>query len=292
MKKVLAFIAALTLAVFVTACGDKIRQENQSSDTEPGAQLTNSSDSTGTENPEKSLKELIDSFEMDDFPAPDGEILKKADAVGVEGDGERVFAVTYDFAYMRKVQPIFINTLDDPDAFDWDNMEFKSVPEIPEDLGWFKIKAGDMLDNGLKVKSASISLGRGMDGMVYNTIAELEGELALEGIMYRYSKDDVYITPGDVIFYPDAVKHPNHVVLYDYSLEPWQNCDPKSNFALMYSGKSIELGNESELPDSIIDLFGSENAVKVRITFTNPTYRMTPMGIMMFAETKTAEPLE
>ena len=243
-------------------------------------------------NSEEYIRAQIEAFDMDDFPAPDGEILKKADAVGIKGSDNYVYAVTYDFAYMRKVQPIFVSTLDDPNSFDWDTMEFKSEPEIPEDLGWFKIKAGDVLDNGLTVKSAEISLGKGFDGMVYGTSAEFEGELTLEGVLYCYPEDGYNIDKGAVIFFPNAVKHPELVTPYDdYDFEPNYFCAPGSNFALLYSGREIWLGGESGLPDGISELFADTDAVKAKVTLTGLGYRRTTTGVKIFAEIKTAEPL-
>lgn len=304
MKKFLTTITAIAILVSLsslTACsnaedaptGNNSQNVSQNSGNSEISSDNNSENSeNGFENSEKSLKELIDSFEMDDFPAPDGEILKKADAADVVAEGTLVRAVTYDFAYMRKVQPVFVNTLDDPNAFDWDNMEFKPMPEIPEDLGWFKIKAGDVLDNGLKVKSAKISLGMGMDGMVCNTSAEFEGELTLEGILYCYPEDDYNISKGNVIFFPNTAKHLDFVVPYDdLDSEPNMVCMPGSEFALLHSGKGIWFGSESELPNGISELFAHDNIVKASVTLTDLRYRKTTTGVRISANVKSAEPL-
>lgn len=136
MKKILSIFTAVAILTLLTACSnaDETLDNNGSGTILQNPETSsdnNSEDLESSENPEnsgiseKSLKEMIDAFEMDDLPAPDGEILKKADAVDAVMNGDLVCAVTYDFAYMRKVQPIFVNTLDDPSAFDWDNMEFK-----------------------------------------------------------------------------------------------------------------------------------------------------------------------
>lgn len=300
MKKFLTIITAMALLASLTACSN-VEGEPQSNSSQTVSQNSETSTDNNSENledpensgnSEKSLKELIDAFEMDDFPAPDGEILKKADAVGVEGSGDYVYAVTYDFAYMRKVQPVFVNTLDDPSAFDWDNMEFKSMPETPEHLGWFKIKAGDVLDNGLTVKSASLSLGHGMDSLVYYTSAEFDGELTLEGVLYCYPEDDYNISKGDVIFFPNTAKHLDFVVPYDdLDSEPNMVCMPGSEFALLHSGKGIGFGSESELPNGISELFAHDNIVKASVILTDLRYRKTTTGVRISANVKSAEPL-
>lgn len=295
MKKFLSIFTAIAILTSLTACSNS-EGTPDSNNSQNVSQNSETSSDNNSENSEKTLEELIDSFEMDDFPAPDGEILKKADAVDVAAEGDLVRAVIYDHAYMRKVQPFFVNTFDDPNAFDWDNMEFKSMSEVlenvPEDLGWFKIKAGDVLDNGLKVKSASISLGQGMDGMVYGTSAEFEGELTLEGILYCYPEDDYNIAKGAVIFFPDAVKHPDFVVPYDdLDGEPNMMVMPDSRFAMLHSGEEIYIGLESELPNGISEMFAHEDTVKATVTLTDLNYRKTTAGVRMFATVKTAEPL-
>lgn len=292
MKKFLAVIAAISVLTSLTACDAENEQSGNSfnSDQSTGQNVDQSSDQSSSSSdetdPVTDIRAAIDAFEMDDFPAPDGTVLKKADATLVEGSGSFTHAVGYEFSYVRKVIPFFRSSIDEPDMIDWDTLEFTpALPEAPEVPGYFKIKAGDVLDNGLTVKSAEIYFGYGMDGILFFNKAEFEGELTLEGVLYCYPEDDYNIGKGDVIFFPNTEKHSDLIVLYSETDRRdigtfWDN----KHGLVIASGANINLNNESDLPSDISEMFRHEDFVKARVTLKNISYRMTTMGVLAFAD--------
>lgn len=295
MKKFLSVITVLALLTSLTACSGRDGQNsnstngsqdsNQSTDQSSDQSMDQSDDQSSEPivQPVTDIKALIDEFEMDDFPAPDGTVLKKADATIFS---QLPLAVGYEFSYIRKVQPVFRNTIDEPNTFDWNEMKFTpELPEAPEDLGYFKIKAGDVLDNGLTVKSAEIYFGNGMDGQLYSTKAEFDGELTLDGILYCWSEDDYNIAKGDVFFFPDCAKHPDFIAPYkELLIEPNSFCDINAGLAIAYSGNDIHLGNESEMPSDISELFRHKTAIKALVTLTDFRYSQTMTGVLLHAK--------
>lgn len=307
MKKFLSLITTLAVLSSLTACtGGNQSSEQSSSQTSDQStsqtideslsrstdQSTESLEQSGEsfEPSEDAVKAALDAFPMDDFPAPDGTVLKKADATLFSN---LPIAVGYEFSYIRKVQPVFRNTIDEPDSFDWNEMQFTpELPEASEDLGYFKIKAGDVLDNGLTVKSAEIYLGMGIDGQTYYTAAEFDGELTLDGILYCFPEDGYNIGKGDVYFFPDCAKHTDFIAPYEeFLIEPNLFCDMDDSLAIAYSGNNLYLGNESEMPSDVSELFRHKTSLKARITITDLGYYQTMAGVKSFAKiVSAAEP--
>lgn len=308
MKKVLAFIAALTLAVSVTACGDKIRQENQSrdqtgSDTSSDTQSASpgGSDNENSEPEPEPLdwyrsdgdgfKELINIFDMDDIEAPDGEILKKADADYLYGNSEQVFCAGYDFSYMRKVRPYFRNTFDEPDMINWETLEVsdKREQEIVPSSEYFKIKMGDVLENGLTVKTAQTAFGCGLNGTLFDLKIELDGEITIEGIIECVPEDEYTVGKGALLFYPDSTKQSDIFSPYqDYGRYPYTFVDSEKKFAMVCDGVDLFLGSVYEVSSSVSDLFANDTYIKAKVTLSDIQFRTTPAGVSGSAVIKNA----
>ena len=319
MKKVLAFLAALTLVVSVTACGDQLGQENQSSDTSSDTQSANSPDQTGSENSdspdnsdnpnndsepeliqtgwhrsdEPGFKEMIDIFTMDDIEAA-GEILKKADADYLYGDSEYVVCAGYDFSYLRKAKSHFRNTIDEPGMINWETLEVSDEPEtspVPAS-DYFKIKAGDVLENGLTVKKAQTAFGYAGDGLISDMKVELEGEITLEGILKCMPEDQYIIGKGELIFYPDSLKHSDILAPFkEYSSDPWTYVDSEYKFAMVYSGEPLYLGLVDNAPAGVSDFFANDTYIKAKVTVSDIYYKTGNGGIRGFATIKNVEKL-
>lgn len=322
MKKVLAFLAALTLVVSVTACGDKIRQENQSdqgqtssdnsdisSANSPGQTGSGNSDSSDNSDNESSepepeqpawhrsdeegFKDMIDIFTMDDIKVPDG-VLKKADADYLYGNSEYVVCAGYDFSYLRKVRPYFRNTFDEPGMINWDTMEIANEPEssVVPYSDYFKIKAGDVLDNGLKVKTAQTAFGFAGDGLISDMKVELDGEITIEGILKCMPEDEYIIGKGELILYPDSVKHSDILAHFDeYISEPWTYVDPEYNFAMSFNGDPFYLGLVDNAPAGVSDLFANDTFIKAKVTISDIRFKTGNGGIRGFATVKSVEKL-
>lgn len=314
MKKVLAFLAALTLVVSVTACGDRIRQENQSQ-TSSDTSSDTSADQTGSGNPDNSgsensepepeqpayyrsdeegFKELLDSFNLDDFKIMDGEVLKKAGADYLFGNGEGVYFVGYDHSYMRRVDPYFRTTFDESGMINWDTLETSGVPETEyhTDYKYFKVKAGDVLENGLTVKSAKTGFGNGPAGYLCEMDIELDGEITLEGILKCSPEDQYIIVKGELLFYPDCAKQNDILNPYmEVCAEPMLTADPASKFAMAYNGTELSLGMVDDAPSDVSEMFADDTYIKAKVTLSDIKYMYRPGGVRGFATVKSVEKL-
>ncbi len=302
MKKIIAIILTLAFAANLTACSKTPSEgepsgdpSNQSGISQTDSNSTDSSDSepdsSDSEPISSDVRALIDAFPEEEFTAPDGSILKRSDAVkAAEWEGI-TYAVGYDFSYIRYAQPVWGSTVDDPDFINWDTMETAGDPlEFPQDAKYFKVKAGDVLENGLTVKKAEYYYGRGMDGTTYDNNVEFDGELSLEGILYYFPGDTEYgIANGDTLFFADPAKYDKiPMPLNDFMmLDGFTDTDVK--FSVKYDGERFQLGNVDTLPDSVSQLLKEKNAIRVRVTLRNIKFRLTPCGEIVDAEIVSAE---
>lgn len=161
------------------------------------------------------LEQAVDRFPYDSFPAPDGSVIKKEEAVsGVIGDGG-FFDLEYDGAFICYASPIYLDTDSEPALYDFaaDKWNSDIMSKIYEPLGnCIKVKKGDVLDNGLTVTEACFSKNSNegswflFDSFSYSVVV-FEGSLTLEGVLYRipeheYGRGD----ENDVEFYPNPIK--------------------------------------------------------------------------------------
>lgn len=118
------------------------------------------------------------------------------------------------FGYIRYASPVFENTLKTPDLFNLDTYECpkydgKLTQKNPE---WITVKPGDVLENGLKVKTTECVFEQfiGDNGEKKfehsQTVITFEGDLTVEGVLICAGKEDVYVTPGNLFFVPDTTK--------------------------------------------------------------------------------------
>ena len=161
--------AALAAGILtLSGCSDSTENESNSSQTttESSSQTSPESSSTSSESSSSAPAEnvhdpetqaLIDEFEYDTLPGFDGEDVSKNDAVGaIKSDSSGMIFLTYDFAYLRYAKPIYKSTFDDPNIYNPETGEFDGVDSSRSvsDPDFFKVKAGDVLENGLTVKDA------------------------------------------------------------------------------------------------------------------------------------------
>lgn len=113
---------------------------------------------------------------------PDGSVLRKSQAASTPPN-DKFPVLEYDFGFLRYADSY-------SDSADYDN-------------AWFKVKAGDILDNGMTVKSANY-LVAWYDGETrfYSSEAELTGEVEAEGVLYCQEEDFGDFKAGDLYFYP------------------------------------------------------------------------------------------
>ena len=153
-------ILSLSVAVFSIMLGGCSNNENypENSGESAGTEFLSSNLSAvsdiSTENPAQSSPTLtalgsspqVDNWE--DFIGADGQPVTLENAA-VDEDGR----VTLDYCFVKFLPQIYDDTFKNPAFIDWETMEFAEIdgsytPEIK------RLKAGDVLPNGLTVKEA------------------------------------------------------------------------------------------------------------------------------------------
>ena len=213
---------------------------------------------------EKKDQAVIDSYYYDNIPLPDGSTLSPSEASETFGSTSSP-GLIFDFAFMRYAEPVFLSTIDNPDIYDFDKILFNAYDEdlIYISPDYFKVQAGDVLQNGLTVKSASFGVECGGGQNISTSKITLDGEITIEGILGRQY--------GAVLFYPDPAQNPiplssgrkgEEDVIANYL------CDLDGNFAIVTDGGTIYPENDFNTED----ILGSGNYVKGRLTLRNITY--------------------
>ena len=177
--------------------------------------------------------------------------------------------------YIRYQQPVFYNTLDDPNLIDWDTGYLnKPIVDI-EDTGYFKVKAGDKLENGLTVKSAESRFNRSAGELTSNMV-EFDGNLTLEGILYCNSTGE----NGKLYFFADAAKSdPIPLIRTEgFSSIPDRTCSFISNadkFAVNADGAGIELGLLNASPIDLSGIISPGECIRAKITVSDLIHRFS-----------------
>ena len=300
MKKYTAPALLLAAALALSACGteDKAQPEN-SSGTTSSTTSENTSEESSVENTEEetkeevgepdddgfkqpSLEEAIAGFPSDSFTAPDGTEIMLTEATSNMWE-----SLIFDFAYIRYAQPIYSDTVTDPDLYDFENFEF-TVDEYAEvEAAPFKVVKGQVLDNGLTVKE--VRCGVAPYGIRANNV-ELEGELTLEGLLFCFFEGEYAYDQNELVFYTDPTSGAVPVI---YELDPRtkSGVDLYSEFAFVFDGDIVRLGsiNEAGSPD----WFADSAYVRAKVTLENLklNYNDT-IGARCFATLKNVEFLD
>ena len=173
-----------------------------------------------TEVPETSekdeLKAALELFPYDSFPAPDGSIVRKEEAIEGTVISKFETLLVYDGAYIKYAPPIYIDTDSDPSLYDFSSDKWNGdiLDELREITGeCFKVKKGDVLENGLKVIEArserrgDLLYGYGYNGFSSSEII-FEGSLTLEGVLYCSPEYELGASDeNEVLFFPDTAKN-------------------------------------------------------------------------------------
>lgn len=277
MKKLLFIITIAALVLSLTACRNKTTQKNDS--------LPTGDDLLPVD--VKTLEELREQF-PDEFPLPDGTNASKNEITALSEDGSAIL----DYAFIRYAEPIFITTMDEPDVYDSKTNEIRSdIPQKVESPQWIKIKASDVLENGLKVVSAqtfvSCFINSSGDKVVRLSTYDIqtEGEITLEGI-FNYSNGSSAYGYGDYYysFFPDSTKYKVPIPYEDYN-----DCASISSRWLANNNQLVYDGNNFysfRFEDDILLSQGfSENIVcKAKMTFKNVVITRGLSGEIVDAE--------
>ena len=260
--------------------------DNSGEITEDTVESTEDPDDLIIEQP--TLEEAIAEFSTDSFTAPDGTEVLLTDAVS------NMWNVLYfDFAYIRYAEPKYSDTVSDPDLYDFESFEFRENPEDGLEQKPFKVVKGDVLDNGMTVVEANYAVSPWDTEHSFENGVELEGELTLEGVLFRFPEDDYMFAQDDVIFYPDPTGAAVPTTYDPYLPFAASGVDLHDEFAFINDGGRFSLGNVHEMDVDIADWFNDSPYVKVRVTLDGIQLRYSEnFGSQCWSKLKSAERLD
>lgn len=282
MKKMIAMFTALT-ALLLTGCSDNGEAVNSAQSESMDYNSEEYSSNENTELDSETLS-LIQDFPLDSFIGFDGNTVEKSEAAAAEKGSDECIYLTFDFAYMRYADPIWKNSLENPNLINWDTLEFNDDTNIIlNNPQYFKVKKGDILENGLIVenaKSVFYAINEcDEDGNISKQAVQLRneisfsGELSLNGILHCISGDSDYIdSDGDLLFFADTS---------DFSYIPvpstsdsaidiiTKSADTCSKLAVICDGYRFYLGNINTVSTDLSGIIDSGEYIKAKITLDN-----------------------
>lgn len=293
MKKIITAICVTALLASLTACNSETASDSGNSSPAPGSTSSNLSTPENSDNsdsapeegvPERNdemgkptLEELIGGFSPDVLPLPDGTMLNKTEAM--DGMGSADYSILkFDVGVVHYCKPVFQSSYDDPDSFDWENYAFLEPVEEPEENRNVTVRAGDVLENGMTVKSAFTYFETSSAENLYYKLSEveLEGEMTAEGIVYLREEDDYGVYKDRMELYVDTTKCENLPMRYEqYGRTVWTYTFPDHNIALTIDGTFYDIGDINDIDIDVSDVFRDSPFAKVKVTFKDPVLRIT-----------------
>lgn len=238
-----------------------------STDSETSVSSNNPESSTNSES-KPDLKALINDFQVDSITAPDGSQVNKSDAVYATGTIGGPIWLGYDFSYIRYSQPVFFSTFDDPDLINWESSDLVpgdfniDIYDLIKDPKFLKIKAGDILENGLTVKSAEWWVNSAGGSSSFEV--DFDGEITLNGILYCSSKGDSNGADGYLNFFVDNSQSVFPVLFRDDL--PVLSIDIVNKFALVSDSEEIRLGHIDNIAYDLSDIIHFGEYIRAKIT--------------------------
>lgn len=295
-------IALLTAAAMLSACAaekDNIQVENgegRPSQTTSENVPEESGEESGEEQqsePETGIPEdvqnVIDMFDVDSFTVPDGTEVMLTEASSQMGDS----VLYFDFAYIRYAEPLYSDTVIDPEMYDFENFEFRADVYAQLEQKPFKAVKGDVLDNGMTVIEANYAVSPWDTLHAFENGVTLEGECELEGILYRAPEDDYMIAKDEVLFWPNPTGSAVPACCASYFCFATYGVDLHDEFAFINDGGTFSLGDIHEMDVDITDLFEDSTYVRVKVTLDGMRLRYSEnFGSQGWSTLKSAELLD
>ncbi len=282
-RKIISTAIILSALLSLTACSESAPADNgfvnAAAPSTPSAPVSIVS-TASTTSEQTSTTPQADNWE--DFIGADGQPVTLEGAV-IDEDGR----VTLDYCFIKYAPQVYDDTFKNPDLINWETFDFATfdgdyTPEVK------RVRAGDVLENGLEVKEAYriLEYQTYMDEITceprsawgdYFGMITFDGELTLSGALYCVPEDDYLVSDGSLYFYPDTSDFaclPVGNSLVPTEQRPWESVFPDAKLAVR-SATNYYLGNISDIdPDGIIEK-GKAAAVTVtlnniRIEFADP----------------------
>lgn len=225
----------------------------------------------------------VRSYPENEISLPDGSVVSKTEAVKTYTDNEMP-VLEFNFGFLRYAKPVFQNSIDDPDCYNEDTLKFNDPVDIViDDPDYFRVEAGDVLENGMTVESANYKVMWENDKQTFvESEVIISGEVVYEGIiMCRQGEDyaeDVY----DLIFYADPTGE-NPLPVFCSSgdgseqIETWVGYD----FALMTDCSPIFLTNTDSYiaeMEGYSEILSCDGGIKARLTLTKMIFTVNTIG--------------
>ncbi len=214
-RKLISTVIILSMLVGLTACSnesvstDSGPSETTSSSTPSSKDSTSSTSSSADSASSGSLSTAPQISKWKDFIGADGQPVTLADAT-VDEMGR----VSFDYSFIEYAPPIYDDTFKNPALINWETLEF--APHNDTYTTTVKrLKAGDVLENGLKVKEAVRILEYGTyidqetletrsEWVDYHGTVSFDGELTLSGALYCVPEEGYQVFEGELYFFPDT----------------------------------------------------------------------------------------
>ena len=291
MTRKLIFTAIImSMLVGLTACNSESVSTNSGSSQTENSSTTSSNDSTSS-TPISTDSALLDPSitipqvsEWKDFIGADGLPVSLSDAV-VDENGR----VKFNYCLIKFAPQIYDNSFKNPELINWNTLEFSPfnntfTPTVK------RVKAGDVLENGLEVKEANRTLEFApyfdektsetrSEWVDYSGSVSFNGELTLSGALYCVPKDDYQVFEGELYFFPDTTDFTQLPVGSGFVPKEYNALElafPDAKLAVR-CGALYYLGNISETNcDGIIEKGKAAEVTvtikNIRIDFSNPEY--------------------
>ena len=225
----------------------------------------------------------VNAYPENEISLPDGSVVSKNEAVRTYNDNEMP-VLEFNFGFLRYAKPVFQNSIDDPDCYNYDTWTFNDpIDVIIDDPDYFRVEAGDVLENGMTVDSANYKVMWENDKQTFvESEVIISGEVVYEGIlMCRQGEnyaEDVY----DLDFYADPTGD-NLLPVFCSSgdgseqIETWVGDD----FALMTDCGPIFLTNTDSLiaeMEGYSEILGCDRGIKARLTLNKIIFTVNTIG--------------
>lgn len=303
MKKITSILVAAALMMVLAGCNKTENPESSNDSTNTSSQTnatestesTESTDSADSEPLSDDVKKLLEKYpNVAEYKGRDGEIMPLNKITNITYPDGFFPQVTYGLGYMTYGVPCFATTIGNDDwksegngfsnTIDWLNYRIDEAEKSFTESKRFMVKPGDKLENGLVVKSAETVCevltpeeekeweGNGRTIPIFNsTKIEFDGELTLEGVLYKYEGDPQYFSvQNDVFFYLDTTK--NDFVPMNHTIATTELLDSEGGVIHCGSYYLGNLGDIDDLPSvdyDVDEILGDKNYARVKLTLKN-----------------------